>query len=63
MLIECHMTSVVIKGKAHYGKWKLSKGVIGMKVFGVSASEPPGKRLKERRSAEAVITLDARVED
>ena len=34
-----------------------------MKVLGVSASEPPGKSLKECTLAEAVITLDAGIED
>ena len=34
-----------------------------MKVLGVSASEPPGKPLRECRLAEAIITLDAGIED
>ena len=34
-----------------------------LKVLGVSASEPPGKPLKECSLAEAVVTLDAGIED
>ena len=34
-----------------------------MKILGVSTSEPPGKPLKKCRLAEAIITLDAGIED
>lgn len=46
-------------GTSDFGKIKPGQ----MKVLGVAASEPAGKSLKECSLAEAIITLDAGVED
>ena len=60
-ILEVARSTFNLEGSSYGDLRKIKPGQ--MKVIGISASEPPGKPLKECTLAEAVITLDAGIED